>query len=165
MYNLEPTLIIGNTDQHRLLALLDLHQTSAAEKLSAELHRAEIVEQRDVPPNVVAMNAEVLYEDCETFARRTVQVVYPQDADAAHGRVSVLAPIGSALLGLRVGQTIAWEVPHGTKRIRVLSVRYPEATWDVVDQASYDSFPASDPPGYYSSHASTNPPDEKGGRP
>lgn len=128
MSNLEPNLIISDTDQHRLLALLDLHDSSAAEQLSAELHRAEIVEQRRVPADVVTMNTEVVYEDCETATQRTVKLVYPQDADAARGRVSVLAPIGSALLGLRVGQTISWQVPTGTKRIRVVALTYqPEA--------------------------------------
>ncbi|HVK82749.1 MAG TPA: nucleoside diphosphate kinase regulator [Kofleriaceae bacterium] len=123
MYNLEPTIIISNTDRHRLFSLLDLHDTPASERLSTELHRARVVEQRDVPADVVAMNTEVVYEDCDTSARRTVTVVYPQDADPARGRVSVLAPIGSALLGLRVGQTIAWEVPNGRKQLRVLEVR------------------------------------------
>jgi regulator of nucleoside diphosphate kinase len=57
--------------------------------------------------------------------------VYPKDADAAHGKVSVLAPIGSALLGMRPGQTISWEVPTGTKRIRVVEITYqPEASGD-----------------------------------
>jgi regulator of nucleoside diphosphate kinase len=69
------------------------------------------------------MNSEVVYEDCETSATRTVRVVYPKDADAVQGRISVLAPIGSALLGLRVGQSITWRVPNGTKRLRVVEVR------------------------------------------
>jgi regulator of nucleoside diphosphate kinase len=74
------------------------------------------------------MNSDVVYEDVETGARRSVRVVYPKDSDAASGRVSVLAPIGAALLGLRVGQEIDWRVPTGVKRIRVAEVRYqPEA--------------------------------------
>lgn len=79
------------------------------------------------------MNSEVVYEDCTMSQTRNVRVVYPQDADAARGRVSVLAPIGSALLGLRVHQTSECPVPNGTKRIRVLEVRYqPEARGDVA---------------------------------
>ena len=128
MSNFEPTIIISDTDRLRLLALLDLHDTPASEQLSTELHRATIVEQRDVPADVVTMNSEVVYEDSDTLTRRKVKVVYPKDADAARGRISVLAPIGSALLGLRVGQTISWQVPNGTKRIRVVEVQYqPEA--------------------------------------
>ncbi len=136
MQNLEPTLIIGDTDQLRLLSLLDLHDTPAAEKLSTELHRAVIVGQGDVPADVVTMNSEVVYEDCETLARRTVTIVYPQDADAAHGRISVLAPIGSALLGLRVGQTISWQVPNGTKQIRVVELHQPGAQVPIVHVSS-----------------------------
>ena len=133
MYNLEPSIIIGDTDQLRLLSLLDLHDTPAAEKLSTELHRAVIVDQREVPTDVVTMNTEVVYEDCDTATRRKVRIVYPQDADATRGRVSVLAPIGSALLGLRVGQTISWQVPNGTKRIRVVELHSrPESCGDDV---------------------------------
>ena len=131
MQNFEPTLIISNTDHDRLLSLVDLHDTPASERLAGELHRAVIVEPRAVPADIVTMNSLVVYEDCETFQRRKVELVYPKDADAARGRVSVLAPIGSALLGLRVGQTIEWEVPTGKKRIRVLEVHYqPEACGD-----------------------------------
>ena len=131
MRNLDQDIIITNTDLQRLLPVLDINDTPASESLEAELHRATIVDQRAVPADVVTMNSEVVYEDCATHARRSVKVVFPQDADATQGRVSVLAPIGSALLGLRVNQTIEWQVPSGTKRIRVVEIRYqPEANGD-----------------------------------
>jgi regulator of nucleoside diphosphate kinase len=116
-------IIITTTDLERLRPLLDLHDSPAAELLDAELHRARIVAPDHAPADVVMMNSEVVYEDCETSATRTVRVVYPKDADAVQGRISVLAPIGSALLGLRVGQSITWRVPNGTKRLRVVEVR------------------------------------------
>jgi regulator of nucleoside diphosphate kinase len=131
MQNFEPTLIISDTDRERLLSLIDVHDTPASERLAGELHRAVVVPPREVPADIVTMNSEVVYEDCETFTRRKVAIVYPKDADATRGRISVLAPIGSALLGLRVGQSIAWDVPGGQKRIRVVEVHYqPEACGD-----------------------------------
>lgn len=131
MRNLEHDLIITDTDLERLQPVLEQHDTPAAESLATELERATIVAQREVPADVVTMNSEVLYEDCETGARRTVRVVYPRDADATRGHVSVLAPIGSALLGLRAGQAIDWQLPAGRKRVRVVEVRYqPEASGD-----------------------------------
>jgi regulator of nucleoside diphosphate kinase len=124
-------IIITDTDLQRLLPVLEQNDTPASDALDTELHRAVIVPQDRVPADVVTMNSEVVYEDLQTHQRRTVRVVYPKDADARSGRISVLAPIGSALLGLRVGQTIEWEVPTGTKRIRVVEVRYqPEASGD-----------------------------------
>jgi regulator of nucleoside diphosphate kinase len=119
----QQSIIITDTDLQLLLSVLDQHDTPAAESLDAELHRAVVVEHRAVPRDVVTMNSEVVYEDCETAVRRTVRVVLPKDADVARGDISVLAPIGSALIGLRVGQTIEWPVPNGTKRIRVVEVR------------------------------------------
>lgn len=131
MRSIEQDIIITNTDLERLLPVLDHYDTPASESLDTELHRAVIVDQRVVPPDVVTMNSEVEYEDCDTFARRSVRVVYPKDADFERGRVSVLAPIGSALLGLRVHQSIEWTVPGGRKRIRVVELRYqPEACGD-----------------------------------
>ena len=131
MRNFDHDIIITNIDRQRLLPVLDVHDTAASEMLETELHRATIVDQRAIPADVVTMNSEVTYEDCATSARRTVRIVYPKDANVVHGRVSVLAPIGSALLGLRVGQTIDWALPSGTKRIRVLEIAYqPEASGD-----------------------------------
>ena len=131
MRNLEQDIIITKSDLQRLLPVLDQHDTLASESLETELHRAIVVDPRAVPADVVTMNSEVVYEDCATFTKRSVRVVYPRDADAARGLVSVLAPIGSALLGLRVNQTIEWPVPNGRKRIRVLEIRYqPEACGD-----------------------------------
>ena len=131
MSNLQQNIIVTDTDLQRLLSVVDHNATPTAEELEAELHRAQVVEQRAVPADVVTMNSELIYEDCATKARRQIKLVYPKDADAAQGRISVLAPIGSALLGLRIGQTIAWRVPNGTKHIRVVEICYqPEASGD-----------------------------------
>ena len=124
----DPHIVITDVDLERLLPVLDQNDTPESESLEAELHRAIIVPQAEVPPDVVTMNSDVVYEDVATGARRSIRVVFPKDADAGSGCVSVLAPIGAALLGLRVGQVIDWMVPNGVKRIRVAELRYqPEA--------------------------------------
>lgn len=126
------SIIVTDLDLQRLRTVLDHHDVPTAEALDAELHRAVVVPQREVPADVVTMNSDVLYEDESTGARRTVRVVYPRDADAGRGWVSVLAPIGSALLGLRVGQHIDWNVPAGRRRLRIVDVPYqPEAAGDL----------------------------------
>ncbi len=128
MRSIEQDIIITDVDLDRLRPVIDQNDSPASDSLDAELRRAKVVPQHEVPADVVTMNSEVVYEDCATSARRTVQVVYPKDANASVGKVSVLAPIGSALLGLRVGQSIEWPVPTGKKRVKVLEVRaQPEA--------------------------------------
>jgi regulator of nucleoside diphosphate kinase len=129
----DASIIITDADHERLLSVLDQHDTPVSESLEAELQRATIVPREEVPPGVVTMNSEVVYEDSATGTRRTIRLVYPNDANAAAGRVSVLAPVGAALLGLHVGQEIDWAVPRGIKRIRVVEVRYqPEAAGDLA---------------------------------
>lgn len=131
MHDIEQDIIITDADLQRLRPVLARHETDVSESLETELGRAIIVPQHAVPADVVTMNSEVVYEDGRTAVRRRVRVVYPEDADASQGRVSVLAPIGSALLGLRVGQSIEWQVPAGTRRIRVVEIHYqPEASGD-----------------------------------
>jgi regulator of nucleoside diphosphate kinase len=131
MLTTDHDLVITTHDLDRLRPMLDQHDTHAAELLDLELHRARVVAPSSVPADVVTMNSEVVYEDCETLVQRAVRVVYPKDADARRGWVSVLAPIGCALLGLRVGQTITWQLPNGDKRIRVVEIRYqPESNGD-----------------------------------
>jgi regulator of nucleoside diphosphate kinase len=125
-------LIVTDTDLERLQPVLDQHDSPLAESLDAELRRATIVPQREVPPDVVTMNSELVYEDVESGAKRVVRLVFPNEADAAAGKISVLAPIGAALLGLHVGQEIEWRVPAGVRRIRVAELRYqPEAAGHV----------------------------------
>lgn len=130
MKNDQPRIIVTETDLDRLRRLLD-HQgdSETADMLEAELGRAEVVASEAVPPNVVTMNSTVVFEDVQTGDRREVTLVYPQDASASTGRVSILAPVGAALLGLSVGQSIDWPLPNGrTKQLRIVEVKYqPEA--------------------------------------
>jgi len=93
--------------------------------LAPELDRADIVPFHAVPPNVVTMNSRVVFKDETTGEFRTVTIVYPQDADPSDGRISVMAPVGSALLGLSVGQSIEWCFPDGRPRtLRVVELLY-----------------------------------------
>ena len=97
--------------------------------LASELDKADIVDSTRVPSNVVTMNSRVLFEDEATGTTREVMIVLPEDADPVNGRVSVLAPVGTALLGLAENQSIVWPFPDGSqRRLRVLEVLYqPEA--------------------------------------
>jgi|JI9StandDraft_1071089.scaffolds.fasta_scaffold193874_1 regulator of nucleoside diphosphate kinase len=122
-----PAIVVTTTDYARLQHLLEVSLARTAEPLEAELARANVVAPEAIPPDLVTMNRDVTYEDLATGARRTVRVVYPPDADAARGWVSVLAPLGSALIGLRVGQEIDWPMPRGVRRIRIVAVLSPPA--------------------------------------
>ena len=98
----------------------------AAEQLEAEIERARVVPAREAPRDLVTMNSRVQFKDERTGRTRVVQLVYPADADAAAGRVSVLAPIGAALLGLSVGQRIEWPLPNGaTAAVEIIGVEPP----------------------------------------
>jgi regulator of nucleoside diphosphate kinase len=86
------------------------------EQLQREFDRAIVVSSEAVPGDVATMNSRGLYVDETTGERRSVTIVYPLDADASKGMVSVLAPVGAALLGLSIGQAIEWEFPNGSRR-------------------------------------------------
>jgi regulator of nucleoside diphosphate kinase len=91
--------------------------------------RAVVVPRNEIPNDVVTMNSRVIFEIESTGERREITLVYPKDADIDSGKISVLVPIGTALLGLRVGQSIDWELPNGRKqRYRIVEVPFqPEA--------------------------------------
>jgi regulator of nucleoside diphosphate kinase len=126
-----PDIIVTTQDFERLQRLVSCSDTTAAERLDAELARAQLLPQTDIPADVVTMNSDVVYEDAASGERRAIRLVYPRDAQATRGYVSVLAPIGSALLGLRQGQEIEWPTPSGRRRLRVLAVPYqPERAGD-----------------------------------
>src|SRR5690606_6337585 len=98
--------------------------------LEGELVRADVREPKDIPPDVVTMNSEVACVDENSGKEFVVRLVYPQDANPSEQRVSVLAPIGAALLGMSVGNSITWPLPGGREtRVRVAAVKYqPEAS-------------------------------------
>jgi regulator of nucleoside diphosphate kinase len=89
---------------------------------------AIVVPQAQVPPEIAIMDARVVFEEAGTGRRREVTLCYPRDADPSCGRISILAPVDSALLGLGVGDTIEWPMPDGRHaRFRIASVRSPPA--------------------------------------
>ncbi len=119
-------IYISSTDLRQLRSLIDHHSArrdgAAAERLAAELDRAIIVDPGHMPPDVVTIESRVTFDDARTGTVREVVLVYPAAADASAGRISVLAPIGAALLGLRVGDSIEWPLPGRTAIIRILAV-------------------------------------------
>lgn len=118
-----PPIVVAAEDRARLLRLVaSAGGNGVAEQLEFELERATVVPRSDVEPDVVVMESELEYEDVATGHRRHLRLVYPHDSDMTAGRVSVLAPLGCALLGLRVGQEIDWRMPGGPRTLRVLSV-------------------------------------------
>lgn len=118
-----PPIVVALEDRARLLQLASVtDEQQVAEQLEIELERAEVVPLCEVPDDVIVMNSDVEYEDVQSRDRRRLRLVYPNDADSRAARVSILAPLGCALLGLRIGQEIDWRMPGGVRRLRVLSV-------------------------------------------
>ncbi len=98
------------------------------ESLQDELDRAHVVEPTAIPNNVVTMNSQVRLKDMETGEEKSYTLVFPSDADIEKNRISILAPIGTAILGYRTGDTVEWKVPAGTRQVRIEEVLYqPEA--------------------------------------
>ncbi|WQG59606.1 nucleoside diphosphate kinase regulator [Pseudomonas sp. RTB3] len=120
-----PSIILTRLDVQRLERLLDSldEGTPGIEALQAELDRAEqVVGHEEVPAGVVTMNSRVHCREESSGKDYHLTLVYPQDA-GAEGTVSVLAPVGCALLGLQVGQHIDWPAPGGkTLKLTLLSV-------------------------------------------
>lgn len=128
-----PRLTITEQDYERLTGVIERYdsgrQPEPAELLDAELARAKVVPQGKVPADVVTMRSRVVIEDTSTGRSREFTLAYPEEADAGQARLSVLAPVGTAVLGLKVGDEIAWKLPGGaTTTLRVVSIPFqPEA--------------------------------------
>lgn len=123
-------LLISRLDCDRIEALLEAKPNDPAhDALRNELARAQLCEPGDMPGDVITMNSTARFIDEASGEEHEMTLVYPRDVDGNAGRVSILAPVGSALLGLHVGETIDWQVPGGRKlRLRVLGIRdQPEA--------------------------------------
>jgi regulator of nucleoside diphosphate kinase len=100
-------------------------------KLEAELDRAEIVDPKHIPADVITMRSKVRLKDLVSGEANTYSPVFPTEADFSEGKISILAPIGTAILGYKVGDTIEWPVPSGLRRLKVDEIIYqPEAAGD-----------------------------------
>ena len=120
-YDLKPRIVLAEDDHRQLFALATGH-TEAAEDLLYEIERARVVPAPKLAPSVVRMGSTVSYRP-DNGPDRTVTLVYPAEADISAGRISVLTPVGTALIGLDVGQSITWESRDGHKHVlTVLSV-------------------------------------------
>ena len=127
-------IFITEEDHQKLVQLLEgarqrQHRDLAhVEQLDSELDRAHIVPAVEIPPNVVTMNTQVALRDLDTGGEMVLTLVFPHEANVDQQKVSVLAPLGTAVLGYRAGDTIEWEVPGRTRRLQVERVLYqPEA--------------------------------------
>lgn len=125
----ENRIFITDQDYHRLMTLVSHAEGPWAEALEEELGRANVISQKEIPNTIVTMNSTVKFMDESTGSESEVTLVYPRDAKLEEGRISILAPVGIALLGLSVGQSIDWKMPNGaTKKLKVQAVVYqPEA--------------------------------------
>jgi regulator of nucleoside diphosphate kinase len=131
------TIYITDRDAERLRELLevaksfDYRNRGDLKALESELNRARIVASQDVPSNVITMNSRAELLDLDTGEIMAFTLVFPRDADLDAGRISVLAPLGAAMLGYGVGDQFEWSVPYGIRRLEVTRILYqPEAAGD-----------------------------------
>lgn len=118
------SVLVGKGDYARLSTLLTRSDPQSTRLLFDELDAATILPDAELPADVVVMGSVVSFRDTDSGEESTVELVYPPEADPARRRVSVLAPVGAALIGLRVGEHITWPVPNGRDRhLMVMSVR------------------------------------------
>jgi regulator of nucleoside diphosphate kinase len=122
-----PKILIPSSDYDRLVEVADRagrETPQVAEYLERELGRAQVVPDQDFDPGAARVGSEVTYSDDQSGTRRAVTLVWPQEADVEHNRISVLTSVGAALLGLRAGQSIDWPAPLGGARtLTVVRVR------------------------------------------
>lgn len=134
---MKPQIFITEFDLKRLQDLLEetlnnsRESKGTLESLRSELARARIVEPDKVPSDVVTMNSRVQLRDLVTQEEMVYQLVFPKDADLQQHRISVLAPVGTAIIGYRTGDVIEWPVPSGVRKLKIEKVLYqPEAAGD-----------------------------------
>ncbi len=133
----EQKIYITDFDLKRLKKLLQAssktgeRKNSYLEQLRKEVEKAVVVPSEDIPKDAITMNSKVSLIDLESMKELVYTLVFPEDADSLSGKISVLAPVGTALLGYRVGDVIEWDVPAGKRRLKVKEILYqPEASGD-----------------------------------
>jgi regulator of nucleoside diphosphate kinase len=133
----ERAIFITEYDAKRLLDIindpskLQHREPDCLKSLEKELSRAQIVASKEIPPDVVTMNSSVCVIDMETGEEESYTLVFPDDADVIEGRISILAPIGTAMLGYKAGDSFEWDVPGGKRHLKIKEIVYqPESSGD-----------------------------------
>jgi regulator of nucleoside diphosphate kinase len=126
-----PTITLSAEDYERLIALAHAARKRVpdlADELADEIGRAHVLGKGQHPQHIVCMNSEVEFRDDTTGKVQRVTLVYPEEADISQRKVSVLTPVGTALIGLLTGHSMTWQAPNGELRqLTVISVRVPDA--------------------------------------
>jgi len=133
------TIVITEADRARLSQVLDVNYSFGDEKmgqclreLNSDLEQATIVESGEVPHDVVTMNSKVILRDLDSDEEEEWALCYPQEADVFENRISVLAPMGVAMLGCRPGDVIEWDTPKSKAKAKIVRISYqPEASGDM----------------------------------
>ena len=135
----EAKIYVSKMDLERLTRLIEITRErddnsgklEYLDRLEEELDRADVVDPKDVPSDVITMRSKVRLKDLSTGEEMVYSLVFPTEANLDEGKISVLAPIGTAMLGYSRGDVIEWEVPSGVRRLRVEQVIYqPESAGD-----------------------------------
>ncbi|MCZ7591861.1 MAG: nucleoside diphosphate kinase regulator [Kiritimatiellae bacterium] len=131
-------LYITELDKQRLDDLIEKAREFGTQKskdldaLAAELERAEVVSQKEIPPDIITMNSQVSLRDLSTNETTTYTLVFPDESNVDENKISVLAPIGTAILGYAQGDIIEWQVPAGLRKLKVNEILYqPESSGDL----------------------------------
>jgi regulator of nucleoside diphosphate kinase len=133
----ERSMCISEHDFEQLKKLLSAaHKFDGRDRkhlieLEKELNRSILISSENIPQDVITMNSKVRIRDLDSGEEAVYRLVFPHDADIRHNRISILAPIGTALLGYRTGDIIQWKVPDGVRKLKVEEILYqPEAAGD-----------------------------------
>jgi regulator of nucleoside diphosphate kinase len=130
---MKSTMSLTINDYQRLTGLIEFSSLKVkipeiVNRLYHEFKSAEMLPQEKISPSVITMNSRVLLKEVSFGREAEITITYPQDADNKEGKVSVFTPIGIALLGRQVWDTVSWSVPNGMRRFQIMNIIYqPEA--------------------------------------
>jgi regulator of nucleoside diphosphate kinase len=130
----QPSIFITTKDAVKLRKLIrkayhsDYRGSDYLKKLAEEIEKASVVQPDQIPSDVITLNSTARLVDQETNEEMIYTLVFPEDAEVTQGKISILAPIGTAMLGYKAGDTFEWDTPGGKRIIRVKEILYqPEA--------------------------------------
>lgn len=131
------TIHLTKADHHKLLVLVQAERRISGDRfigpLSQELKRAKLVESTAIPPDIITMNSVVRLREMRSKTELEITLVYPKEANVNSRKISILAPVATAVLGCRVGDTIKWPLPKGMATYKVEAILYqPEAAGDLT---------------------------------